>query len=54
VPLQMFLHKRKFDKMEPAKGEATICGCIVEVDNKTGLATKISPIKIGGILSQTK
>ena len=52
VPLQMFLHKRKFDKMEPAKGEATICGCVVEVDNKTGLATKILPIKIGGILSK--
>jgi 2',3'-cyclic-nucleotide 2'-phosphodiesterase len=49
VPLQMFVHKRKFDKMEPAKGEVTICGTIVEVNEK-GLAKSISTIKIGGIL----
>ncbi|MBM3589765.1 MAG: TIGR00282 family metallophosphoesterase [Alphaproteobacteria bacterium] len=52
VPLQMFIHKRKFDKMEPAKGEATICGCVVEIDNKTGLAQKIFPLKINGILGE--
>ncbi len=50
IPLQMFLHKRKFEKMEPAKGEATLCATIVEVDNKTGLAEKIFSIKQGGIL----
>ncbi len=50
VPLQMFIHKRKFDKMEPAKGEATICGAVVEVSDKTGLATEIFPIKINGII----
>lgn len=49
VPLQMFVHKRKFDKMEPAKGEVTICGTIVEVNEK-GLANGISTIKIGGLL----
>lgn len=52
IPLQMFIHKRKFDKMEPAKGEATICGCVVEIDNKTGLASKIFPIKINGIIGE--
>lgn len=50
VPLQMFVHKRKFAKMEPAKGEATICATIVQINDKTGLAEKITPIKIGGIL----
>jgi metallophosphoesterase (TIGR00282 family) len=50
VPLQMFLHKRKFEKMEPAKGEITICGTIVEIENN-GLASNIKPIKIGGVLS---
>ena len=50
VPLQMFLHKRKFDKMEPAKGAATMCATIVEIDDATGLASKITPIKVGGIL----
>jgi metallophosphoesterase (TIGR00282 family) len=50
VPLQMFLHKRKFDKMEPAKNEATICGCVVKINKKTGLADSISPLKIGGLI----
>ncbi len=52
VPLQMFVHKRKFDKMQPAKGEATLCGVVVEVDNSTGLAEKIYPIRVGGVLGE--
>ena len=53
IPLQMFLHKRKFDKMEPAKGPATLCATIIEVDDTSGLAKKILPIKFGGILSNS-
>ena len=52
VPLQMFVYKRKFDKMEPAKGEATICATVVQLDDKTGLAKKIYPLKIGGVLGE--
>ena len=51
IPLQMFLHKRKFDKFQVAQGLATICGTVVEL-NKFGLATQIYPLKIGGILGQ--
>ncbi len=50
VPLKMFLQKRKFSKMEPAKGEATLCATIVEIEDATGLAKKITPIKLGGVL----
>lgn len=50
VPLKMFLQKRKFSKMEPAKGEATLCATIVEIDDATGLAKKITAIKFGGVL----
>ncbi len=39
--------------LEPAEGEATICGVIVETDDKTGLAKSIEPLRIGGILQQT-
>jgi len=49
TPLQIFLHKRKFDKMTPAQGEATICGTVIELE-KNGLAKKIFAIKTGGIL----
>jgi hypothetical protein len=51
VPLQHFIHKRKFDKMEPAKGEATICATVIEIDEKSGLAKNIYSIKQGGILN---
>jgi metallophosphoesterase (TIGR00282 family) len=50
VPLQMFLHKRKFSKMEPAKGDATLCATIIEIEDSSGLAKQITPIKFGGIL----
>jgi metallophosphoesterase (TIGR00282 family) len=52
VPLQVFLHKRKFDRMEPAKGDVTICGTVVNIDEKTGKAVNIFPIKIGGIIGE--
>ena len=35
----------------PAEGEATISGIIIEADNKTGLANKISRLIEGGSLN---
>ena len=52
-PLQRFLHKLPIERMRPAEGEATICGVVVDTDDKTGLATRIEPIRLGGKLSQT-
>jgi calcineurin-like phosphoesterase len=40
------------EKFKPAEGAATVCGVAVETDDRTGLATQISPIRIGGRLSQ--
>jgi len=40
-------------RMEPADGEGTMCGVYVETDDKTGLATRIESIRIGGRLKQT-
>ena len=39
-------------RMEPAEGEATICGVYVETDDATGLARHIDPIRQGGRLKQ--
>ncbi len=51
VPIQRFLSKiTKGNRMSAASGVATVCGAIIETDDKTGLATSISPIKVGGIL----
>ncbi len=39
-------------RLEPASGEATICGVLVETDDKTGLATRIAPLRTGGRLAE--
>jgi metallophosphoesterase (TIGR00282 family) len=39
-------------KLEPAMGPATLCGVILTTDDRTGLATAIEPIRIGGRLAQ--
>ena len=51
-PLQRFQRKLPVEKFKPAEGAATVCGIAVETDDKTGLATRIAPIRCGGRLSQ--
>jgi len=51
-PLSRFLRKIPGSKFEPAAGPATLSGIAVETDDKTGLATKVSAVRIGGILDQ--
>ncbi len=51
-PLQRFLRKLPIEKFKPAEGPATVCGVAVETDDKTGLAVKIAPIRVGGRLAQ--
>ncbi len=46
-----FFSKKSYLKV--AKGEITICGSIVEIDDKTGKAFKILPVRLGGRLSAT-
>lgn len=51
IPLTRFVKKMPGERMIPANGEATLCGAIITV-KQNGLAQKIAPIRIGGILSQ--
>ena len=51
-PLNRFLTGIPGGRFNPAEGEATLCGIAIETDAKTGLTTKISPVRIGGTLSQ--
>lgn len=48
--LWRFLRKIPGEKMEPAEGEGTLCGCFIETNDKTGLASKIESFQIGGAL----
>lgn len=50
-PLNRFLTKMPAQRFQPAAGEATISGVIVETDDKTGLALSIEPIRLGGVLA---
>ena len=52
-PLSRFLTGIANSRFTPAEGEATLCGIAIETDAKTGLATKVSPVRIGGSLSQS-
>jgi len=51
-PLNRFLRKIPTSKFEPGAGPATLSGIAVETDDKTGLATKVAPVRIGGQLEQ--
>jgi metallophosphoesterase (TIGR00282 family) len=51
-PLNRFLRKLPGARFEPAEGPATLCGIAVETDDRTGLAKKTAPVRLGGILDQ--
>ena len=40
-------------RLQPASGPATLCAVLVETDPKTGLATSIEPLRLGGSLAPT-
>jgi len=50
-PVQRFLTKIPTARFAPSLGEATLCGVAIEVDDATGLARAISPLRRGGRLS---
>jgi len=41
------------ERKSPAEGPATMCGVYVESDDRTGMAIRIEPIRIGGRLKET-
>ncbi len=48
-----FTTKLPQERLQPADGEATLCGLVVELDDQTGLAKSAAPIRVGGRLTQT-
>jgi len=49
-PLQRFIRGINSARLVPATGDATVCGIAVETDDATGLAKRLSPIRVGGRL----
>ncbi|MSP51967.1 MAG: YmdB family metallophosphoesterase [Alphaproteobacteria bacterium] len=50
-PLVRFRRKFSQGRLQPAQGEATLCGTYVETNDKTGLAVYIAPLRLGGKLA---
>lgn len=50
-PITRFTTRIPRGRFEPALGQATVSGLAVEIDAKTGLATAISALRLGGVLS---
>ena len=46
APMQKFVTGIRHQRLQPAEGEATLCGVLVTADDKTGRATAIEPIQI--------
>lgn len=51
-PISRFLRKIPSGRFTPAMGDATVCGVAVEVDDASGLATAIEPVRLGGRLAR--
>ncbi len=52
-PLRRFTRKIGSRAFSPALGKGTLCAVYVETDDKTGLAKRIEPVRIGGMLQET-
>lgn len=44
------VRKYSLERLAPAEGEGTVCGTLIEADDKTGLAVRITSIMRGGVL----
>ncbi|WP_374370826.1 TIGR00282 family metallophosphoesterase [Dongia sp.] len=51
IPVQRFTRKLPTERLSPANGAGTLCGVLVELDDNTGLARRIDPVRIGGKLA---
>ncbi|NWG93298.1 MAG: YmdB family metallophosphoesterase [Parvularculaceae bacterium] len=51
-PLNRFLTKMPTQRFQPAAGEATLCGAMIETDDR-GRAASIEALRLGGLLKQS-
>lgn len=50
-PIRRFLQKTPGSRLEPTTGQGTLSGIAVEIDDATGLARQVWPVRIGPHLS---
>lgn len=52
ISIHRFVRKIPGERMVPAEGEPTVCGTLIETDDKSGLAQNVAPVRIGGRLHE--
>jgi 2',3'-cyclic-nucleotide 2'-phosphodiesterase len=52
-PIRRFLTKIPSARFEPATGKGTLTGVAVEIDEGSGRALRIAPLRLGGCLEET-
>lgn len=50
VPINNFTTGIKTGHFSSAEGDATLCGVLIETDDTTGHATRIQPLRFGGVI----
>ena len=53
-PINRFLRRIPSARFEPPNGPGTLCAIAVETDDKTGLARRVAPVRLGGILEEAR
>ena len=49
--IKRFVTKMPGDRPQPAEGEGTLCGILLETDDQSGFARGVEPVRIGGRLA---
>jgi 2',3'-cyclic-nucleotide 2'-phosphodiesterase len=53
-PLRRFLTRIPSARFEAATGPATLSGLAVEIDDGTGLAIRVAPVRLGAVLTEAR
>ena len=51
--IHKYVRKIPGERLSPAEGPGTLCGVVVETDDRTGLAVRAAPIRLGARLAET-
>lgn len=54
--IHRFVRKMPSERLSPAENDATVtlCGLVIETNDKTGLVTRAEPLRLGGRLKQAR
>jgi len=53
-PINRFMRQISAARFNPALGPATVCGVAIDIDDATGLARQIAPVRLGGRLQASE